>query len=271
MVASAPSFKADSCEPRPYDFVMDQRLVFGLGVSIILGFARWRYPTVHRFFASAGIAIGLSLVIWSMMPFIRLGPAFLAIAGFIAIALAIEWQLAKVEPTSETAVLVPSPTRHEIAVPSEPPITTETQLKRNASGNVLPSLAMKVIRRRPASTVNEEPTNAHLGGAGNTHIVDQIGLLIEEGQAIQARFMLSDDANAIKEEQLTWSQTVEAFLAKDIGKAQATQFHVTDANPWDGQPSGRSEVGGFHWAKIVARNRLLAQYMVEAQPKGATP
>ena len=250
---------------------MDQRLVFGLGVSIIFGFARWRFPTVHRFFAIAGIAVGVGLVVWSIMPSVRLGPALLAIAGFIAIALAIEWHLTSEASPPTPASLAPSPTRQERAEPSEPTVTTETQITANASAKGLPSLTMQVIRKHPALTDNDGPTNAPRDGKGEADIVDQIGVFIQEGEAIQARFMSSDDANVTKEEQLAWSQKVETYLTKNVGKAQATQFHITDANPWDGQPSGHSEAGGFHWAKIVARNRLLAQYMVEAQQKRTGP
>ena len=130
---------------------------------------------------------------------------------------------------------------------------------------------MKVTRKHPALTDNSDPTSTSREGKGGTDIVDRIGIFIQEGEAMQARFMSSNDANMIKEEQFTWSQKVESYLSKNVGKAQATQFHITDANPWEGQPSGHSEAGGFHWAKIVARNRLLAQYMVEAQQRRTGP
>jgi hypothetical protein len=71
---------------------MDQRLIFGLGMSAISLFGRWLFPTVPKPIGWAGFAAGLSLVGLSFFPSINAGPAVLGIAGIAALAGAISWQ-----------------------------------------------------------------------------------------------------------------------------------------------------------------------------------
>jgi hypothetical protein len=103
---------------------MDQRLIFGLGVSVIFGFARWRFPSVGKPFASSGMALGLGLLLWSAMPSISLGPAVLAIAGLMAVAGAVEWQSnlnKKRAPSIEAAIpSAPQPAPAQASPPAKP-------------------------------------------------------------------------------------------------------------------------------------------------------
>lgn len=70
------------------------RLFLGLSVSFIFGFARYRFPTVPKWLASSGLAVGIGLLLWSFMPFVRTGPALLTFAALVALAIAFEWQSA---------------------------------------------------------------------------------------------------------------------------------------------------------------------------------
>jgi hypothetical protein len=80
---------------------MDQRLLFGLGVSFISMFGRWVFPTIPKPIAWAGLAAGVSLIVLSNFPQIRVGPAILGITGLVAIIAAVAWQ--------RTAPIVPAP------------------------------------------------------------------------------------------------------------------------------------------------------------------
>ena len=83
---------------------MDQRLIFGLSISILFGFGRWLWPAVPRWFAAAGVSSGFGLLLWSFMPFIKAGPASLAIAAFALLAVAGVWQFSRGSPDAEAFI-----------------------------------------------------------------------------------------------------------------------------------------------------------------------
>lgn len=133
--------------------------------------------------------------------------------------------------------------------------TGQIEAARSETPHSKRELDQRTLIARPQSKPSGRDTDA----------ATDLAAFIDEGRDIQARFMASDDAARVKAEQEAWAQKVEKYLGAHVGHAQAVQFSITDANPWDGQPSGRSEAGGYQWAKIVARNKLLAQYLREAQ------
>ncbi|RKF18908.1 hypothetical protein D6851_13985 [Altericroceibacterium spongiae] len=47
---------------------MDISPVFGIGLSLVSGFARYRFPTIHPRFAELGIGVGILLMIASVWP-----------------------------------------------------------------------------------------------------------------------------------------------------------------------------------------------------------
>lgn len=65
---------------------MDSRLLFGLGVSCVFGFVRWRFPALPKPLATFGCMIGIGLIAWSSMPTIdwRWAAGLIASASVIA-------------------------------------------------------------------------------------------------------------------------------------------------------------------------------------------
>lgn len=103
------------------------RLLLGLGASFVFGFARYHWPIVPKWLASGGFAIGIGLLLWAAMPFVRTGPAILGIAALVALAVAVEWQ-GSFRPAAIPQPPLPSPS----ATPSEPNVRTETHVDRQA-------------------------------------------------------------------------------------------------------------------------------------------
>jgi hypothetical protein len=104
-------------------------------------------------------------------------------------------------------------------------------------------------------------------GVGTESALTDLEGFIGKGRAMQDKFLADDDAAAIKANEIAWAAEVSGYLRNHVGVAEAIQFDTTDANPMDGQPSGHSETGGFYWAKILAKNRLLAQIMVQQEQR----
>lgn len=129
------------------------RLFLGLSVSFIFGFARYRFPTVPKWLASSGLAIGLGLLLWAIMPLVRTGPALLSIAALVAIAIAVEWQMLQ-------SPLGTKPPPELSKAPFEPLITNESHVAASAATAPAASLSMKVIRTpAPLPVPNVTPTS----------------------------------------------------------------------------------------------------------------
>lgn len=47
---------------------MESRIIFGLGVSFVFGFARWIWPTMPKPLAAFGFATGFGLLAWAAFP-----------------------------------------------------------------------------------------------------------------------------------------------------------------------------------------------------------
>ena len=77
---------------------MDQRLIFGFGVSVVAIFIRYLFPNVPKPLAVGGLVIGASLVLLSYMPHARTGPAILGVTGITLLAAAIVWQVTYKSP-----------------------------------------------------------------------------------------------------------------------------------------------------------------------------
>ena len=246
---------------------MDGRLIFGLGASLVSLFIRWLFPTAPRPLAWAGLSAGVGLVGLSWMPWVSSGPAILGLCGLTALTGAVAWQFSL--PRIEVQAVAP----HQQPSDGErrPAQRAETD---ESAGHSKPDLASHTRGDEPeavrATTVSASALNPSVNPARDADNVDRgtvdaLAAFVAEGEEIKGRFMASDDAGAVKAEQAEWATKVQSYLATHVGKAQAVQFQITDANPMDGQPAGRSDAGGYHWAKIVARNRLLAHYMRELQ------
>jgi hypothetical protein len=106
--------------------------------------------------------------------------------------------------------------------------------------------------RRPILATGDERTLA-------------LGRFIQAGHGLQNWFMQSEDTGEMQRREVEWASEVTTYLRSAVGEAQAIQFEVATANPMDGQPSGKSDRDGFFYARITARNRLLTQYMLQAQ------
>lgn len=128
------------------------RLLLGLGASFVFGFARYRWPIVPKWLASGGFAIGIGLLLWAAMPFVRTGPAILGIAALVALAVAVEWQ-GSFRPAAIPSSAPPSPS----VAPSEPNVRTETHVDRRATTKPEASLATKVIKHAPPDDLPPAP------------------------------------------------------------------------------------------------------------------
>lgn len=231
----------------------------GLGITLVTSFIRWRLPKIPHYVASPGVAIGVGLLIMSVFPGVRIGTAIASLIAVALVAFAVEWQLAK--PISRPAA--------EATPQKLPRLSGEgAGLSQGIPRSSRPSSSatLTAVRHFHAAAVTGAIANP-IPLAPKTEqkvdIVGQLDAFVREGRAIQDAFMADDDAVKVRASQEAWSAKVIAFLRANVGIARATQFEMTDANPMDGQPSGHSEVGGYQWAKIVAKNKLLTQIMVE--------
>jgi hypothetical protein len=86
---------------------MENHLLFGVGLSVVSSFVRWRFPTVPRPLATGGMAIGLGLIAWSRIPWLLPLYAALGIGGFALALAGIDWLLHRksVEPPSAEAAI----------------------------------------------------------------------------------------------------------------------------------------------------------------------
>jgi predicted RND superfamily exporter protein len=68
---------------------MDYSLIFGLGVSFLFGFMRWRFPAVPKPIATFGIVVGIGLLFWGAFPYydLRWVAAFILILAIGAAVL----------------------------------------------------------------------------------------------------------------------------------------------------------------------------------------
>jgi len=122
---------------------MDTAILYGLGVSIVFSFARWRFPALPKWLASAGIAFGVGLIIVAIIPNTRPLAATIGVAGLVALAVAFELQLAWQPPKPVAPALTPA----KSAPPTEPQVQTEYKMPpKVAEARSLASLSMKVTR-----------------------------------------------------------------------------------------------------------------------------
>lgn len=95
---------------------MDERLIFGLGVAAVSLFLRWRFPAVPKPLATAGVVLGLGLIVWSQFlsiepiyPMVGIPGAALAVAG-------VDWLIGRKLARKQIAS---SPPLNEIAATPE--------------------------------------------------------------------------------------------------------------------------------------------------------
>lgn len=248
----------------------------GVGITLVTSFIRWRLPKIPHYISSPGIITGVGLFLVPLIQNLRLGTVVAGILALICIAFAVEWQLASPRTRNTEAVETETPT---------PQTSSSTEFGKTArSKNVgegeidPPGLqggethldritdnqprAPKSTRSTPQISPREKKTT-------DEEVVMKLSGYILAGQKIQTQFIQSNNAENIQTSQEQWSKEVESYLRENVGFGRATQFATTDANPWDGQPNGRNMVGGYYWAKIVARNRVLTEIMVELERRSS--
>jgi hypothetical protein len=125
---------------------MDTAILYGLGVSFVSSFVRWRFPALPKWLASGGIAFGIGLIIVALIPNTRPLAAIIGVAGLVAFAVAFELQLAW-QPQKPGA---PASTPGKPALPTEPQVQTEYKMpSKVAETRPEASLSMRVTRAVP--------------------------------------------------------------------------------------------------------------------------
>jgi hypothetical protein len=106
-------------------------------MSVIFGFARWRFPTVPTKIADAGFVAGLAILFLGIfMPNYHLPPAaiLLFVAGCLCFGGAAHFALKKEAAASAAGTSTPAPTNTMGRVQNNSGIVTQGQRGDNAMG-----------------------------------------------------------------------------------------------------------------------------------------
>ena len=93
--------------------------------------------------------------------------------------------------------------------------------------------------------------------------INQIALLLNEGDSIRQTFLDIGDTELIKQQYIMWSERTYAYLSKNLGNSYAVQFKNAHGNAGTGMPSGRSIEGGGYWQEIQGKNLALNDFIGE--------
>lgn len=149
---------------------MDQRLIFGLGVSALFGFGRWLLPAVPKPIAASGVAAGIGLVLWAVMPFIRPGPASLAIVCLAGLTFAGIWQFGKgqaiiMPPVATSPATAPSPNPSEPSTVASVPTYKHDQVEA-------PHPVAVTIASSPPTSIDQSVKSFNQSGGITAHTIN---------------------------------------------------------------------------------------------------
>jgi hypothetical protein len=94
-------------------------------------------------------------------------------------------------------------------------------------------------------------------------VINQIALLMNEGDSINQTFLDKGDTELIKQQYKSWADMTYAYLYKNLGISYAVQFKNAHGNAWMGMPSGRSVEGGGYLQEIKGKNLTLNDFISE--------
>jgi hypothetical protein len=126
-----------------------------------------------------------------------------------------------------------------------------------------PKSALPVNKPSKQSKTTSNPATTNiLSSQDRSTVADKLADFIEEGSRYRQTFVEKDDTALIRQQELGWSVRVEAYLAANLSKGQASEFRNTQSNSAV-YLTNHSVEGGTVYNQIGAKIDKLSEFAKE--------